>query len=125
MDRPRQQTGEAERGPKRLRRANYYHLRICWERTRVCEPDSPAASRGLALGRRRSGSDTGLGRAGGSGSGRSVKVVTKKLANAVEDDIIDVRGTSLHRRHEGGWYMINEDKIYLVARRTNRRQAVW
>jgi hypothetical protein len=78
VDRPRQQTGEAERGPKRLRRANYYHLRICWERTRVCEPDSPAASRGLALGRRRSGSDTGLGRAGGSGSGSAVKVVTKK-----------------------------------------------
>jgi len=28
----------------------------------VCEPDSPAAGRGLALERRRSGSDNGLGR---------------------------------------------------------------
>jgi len=59
VDRRRQQTGETEVWPKRLRRANYYHLRICWERTRVCGSDSPAASRGLALERRRSGSDNG------------------------------------------------------------------
>jgi hypothetical protein len=50
----------------------------------VCEPDSPAASRGLALGRRRSGSDNGLGEAGGSGSGSAVKVVTKKLATRLK-----------------------------------------